>query len=121
MRTAKIDVTKIPKEAIFIGKKGKYIDIVLMENKDGRDQYDNDGFIAMSVSKADREAGVKGVIIGNWKRVGQPQGGSKAPAVPAPSAPTKPEEEDDVPFNRMSPISKLAAFIQTFWPKPVEA
>ena len=101
IRTAKIDVTKIPKEAIFVGKKGKYIDVVLMENRDGTDDYGNDGFVAMSVSKEDREAGKKGVIIGNWKRVGQkaaPAGKTQAPKAATPSAGAPEPEEDDVPF-----------------------
>ena len=100
IRTAKIDVTKIPKEAIFVGKKGKYIDVVLMENRDGTDEYGQDGFIAMSVSKEDREAGKNGVIIGNWKRVGQkaaPRQAAAPKAAPA-TAGTPEPEEDDVPF-----------------------
>lgn len=97
IRTAKIDVTKIPREAIFVGKKGKYIDVVLMENKGGPDDYGNDGFVAMSVSKEDREAGKKGVIIGNWKRIGQKKEQSKPAPAKAPAASPEPES-DDVPF-----------------------
>jgi hypothetical protein len=96
MRIAKLNVVKIPKEAIFVGEKGKYIDIVLMENNDGPDQYGNDGFVAMSVSKEDRLAGKKGVIIGNWKRVGGKK--AQAPKAAQAQAPEKPVDEDDVPF-----------------------
>jgi hypothetical protein len=69
----KIDVTKINKDYFFIGKKRqdgtqpKYLDCVLMANRDGEDDYGNTHFIAQDVGKERREAGVKGPIIGNAK------------------------------------------------------
>jgi hypothetical protein len=69
MQRLKIDVTKIDKTAMFKGAKGTYLDLTLIENKDGRDQYDNDGFIAQDIGKERREAGEKGPIVGNWKHV----------------------------------------------------
>lgn len=74
----KIDVTKIIKDEMFKGKPkdvevdGKlvvktpvYLDGIAFENKNGPDQYGNTHYIVQSVSKASREAGVKGPIIGN--------------------------------------------------------
>lgn len=100
----KLTVSNIPKDRIFVGKKGKYLDLVLHENKDGPDQYQNDGFAAISVSKEEREAGVKGPIVGNWRHVGQ----KPAPAPPRPATgagravrqpdPMEPGDEDDIPF-----------------------
>lgn len=102
MQKLRIDVTKIPREAIFIGKKGKYVTLVLHENKDGRDAYDNDGFAALEISKEEREAGERGAIVGNWQHLGQkPQGThSSKPKPSAPSAPAHAEqgEDDDIPF-----------------------
>jgi len=43
MHTGKIDVTKIDKTFLFKGKAGTYLDIALIPNKSGRDQYGNDG------------------------------------------------------------------------------
>lgn len=62
----KIDVTKIEKERLFKGKKGTYLDAVLMFDTDD-DQYGNNGMIVQSVSKDEREAGTKGNILGNAK------------------------------------------------------
>lgn len=69
MQKLKIDVRKIAKEHLFQGTKGTYLDVTLLENKNGPDEYGNDGFIVQDVSKEAREAGVKGPIIGNWKHL----------------------------------------------------
>ena len=102
MTTVKINVTRILKEHLFEGKAGKYLDLVLMENKDGPDQYGNDGFVIQGVSKEARERGEKGPIIGNWKTVerkmpAQQKPATKPAAQPAP-ADGAPPEDDDVPF-----------------------
>jgi hypothetical protein len=67
MKQAKIDVSKIDKTALFKGAKGIYLDIVIWDNKDGTDQYGNDGFITQDIGKARRDAGERGPIIGNWR------------------------------------------------------
>lgn len=97
MKIAKIDVTKIDKAHLFKGNKGTYLDLVLMENKDGPDKFGNDGFCVQGVSKEARAQGVKGPIIGNWKHVetGRKPQQPKAQTKPDPSV-TVPE--DDVPF-----------------------
>jgi hypothetical protein len=71
MITIKIDVTKIQKDLLFIGKakpdgsQPKYLDCILFENRDGVGKYGDTHFIVQGVSKAAREAGQKGPIIGN--------------------------------------------------------
>ena len=65
--TAKINVTRIDKSALFEGKNGKYLDVAFFENDDGPDQYGNDGYIAQDIGKERRLAGERGEIIGNWK------------------------------------------------------
>lgn len=67
---AKIDVTKIDKSKIFVGAKGKYIDITLLENRDGPDQFDNDFMVVQDIGKEARERGEKGPILGNAKFLG---------------------------------------------------
>ena len=82
---------------IFVGTKGLYISLTLHDNKDGKDQYENDGFASVDVSKEAREAGEKGQIIGNWKHLDVKP---KAAAPKAKSVPPKDEglTQDDVPF-----------------------
>lgn len=63
----KIDVTKIDKDRLYQGKKGKYLDAILIPTPDS--QYDQDFMICQSVSKEEREAGTRGPIIGNAKYV----------------------------------------------------
>lgn len=90
-----IDVVKIPKDRIFIGKKGKYLSLVLHDNRGGPDEYGNDGFVAVSLTKEEREAGKRGEIVGNWKHVGQkPNKAAAAKRAPMPA----PAEPDEIPF-----------------------
>ena len=65
--TLSIDVMKIDKPALFKGKKGTYLGLTLLENKDGKDKYGNDGFVVQDIGKERRLAGEKGPIVGNWK------------------------------------------------------
>ena len=84
----KIDVTKIDKSKLFQGAKGTYLDAVVFL-KDEVDQYGNNGMIVQSVTKEEREQGIKGAILGNSSPVGQQQ----------PQAETAQEEvKDDLPF-----------------------
>lgn len=84
---AKIDVKKISKDDLYVGKKGTYLDAILIPNKDGQSEYGDDGFIVQGVSKEKREAGERGPIIGNWKFLA---GGN--------SNTTTNEADEEVPF-----------------------
>jgi len=79
MQRLNIDVTKLDKSFFFKGGKGTYADLTLMDNRDGTDQYGNDGFVVQDVGKERREAGEKGPIVGNWKYVGQKPSGIREP------------------------------------------
>ena len=70
---------------LYQGKKSLSLDLTLMTNRDGRDQYDNDGFIIHDLGKDRRQAGEKGPILGNWKDLdgGNPQAGRDVPAIEA--------------------------------------
>jgi hypothetical protein len=94
MRTAKINVSKIDKSALFDGKAGKYLDLAFFENKDGTDQYGNDGFVTQDIGKERRLAGERGPIIGNWRETE-----TQRPAAPKPQQPAIVEDDgDDIPF-----------------------
>lgn len=92
-----IDVKKINKEHLYEGKKGTYLNLVLFENRDGVDEYGNSGFVTQEVYKEDREAGVKGPILGNWKELGK---GNQKPKSQPPTrnARQNEPESDDIPF-----------------------
>lgn len=90
MLTGKIDVTKIDKNRLFKGKKGTYLDIVIIEKAN---QY-GDGMIIQSVSEEERKSGKQGTIIGNIKRVSG--GSSNQP--PPPQGGGMPMSQDDLPF-----------------------
>jgi len=62
-----IDVTKIDKARLHKGEKGTYLDSTVFIDVNNVDQYGNNGFIAQSVSKEEREQGVRGEILGNVK------------------------------------------------------
>ena len=104
MQRIKIDVTKIDRTAIHSGAKGKYIDVTLLDNRDGTDQYGNDGMAVQDLGKERREAGEKGPILGNWKYVGQRQAPQQAaPIQHGPSgnrvSPARDDEDfDSIPF-----------------------
>lgn len=97
MITTKINVTKIDKSALFEGKNGKYLDLVLHDNRDGQDQYGNDGYIVQDIGRERREAGERGPIIGNWRKIERRQN-ANAPQTKEPAAHRGGEEDDDIPF-----------------------
>lgn len=107
--SVRIDVTKIDKARLFKGEKGTYLDLTTFVDLDNKDQYDNNGFIAHSVSKEEREQGVQGAILGNVKvfyQNGQ-QSGQNAPQQPvqngvqqgyAAQQPSGQDFDDSIPF-----------------------
>jgi hypothetical protein len=68
MITLKIDVTKIDKNRLYKGKKGTYLNAVLIETPNSEH---SDYMIVESISKEERESGKKGTIIGEGKVLGQ--------------------------------------------------
>ena len=112
MITLSIDVTKINKDLLRTvtkkdGSKATYLNLVLWENKDGKDQYDNDGFCKQSLTKNQRDEGIETQILGNWqdKREGFGAGGKASPAPVSPHNRAKADGyapsndiDDDLPF-----------------------
>jgi hypothetical protein len=102
----KIDVTKLDKARFYKGQKGTYADLNILVDLDQTDDYGNHGFITQSVTKEEREAGVKLPILGNgkiyWRDQVQQQGYQPPPAQQqqkqnAPPVPP-PADDDDLPF-----------------------
>jgi hypothetical protein len=65
--TARIDVTKIEKERLYKGEKGTYLDIVLIPTPNAK--YKQTHMVVQSVSKEERDQGIKGNILGNAKEI----------------------------------------------------
>ena len=94
-----IDLTKIPKDKIIDGKKGKYLPITITLN-DEVDQFGNNGPVCIAQTKEEREAKTAKVYLGNvqvvWTNGNNvdvaPRQDQPAQAAPA-AAPV-----DDLPF-----------------------
>jgi len=91
-----IDVKKIDKAALFIGKKGTYLNMTLMENREGVDQYGNEGFIVQDIGMVRRQAGERGAILGNWKTVKPAQ--AQVPQAQVQVQAQADDDLDDIPF-----------------------
>ena len=95
---ASIDLNKIPKDKIYVGKKGKYLPITITIN-DELDQFGNQGPVVVEQTKEERDAKAPKTYLGNVKVVWSngtnvepaPRDGTPAPAQTAPQA-------DDLPF-----------------------
>ena len=95
---ANINLNDIPKEKIYVGKKGKYLPITITLN-DEVDNYGNQGPVVVEQTKEEREAKVAKVYLGNVKVVWT-NGNNVAPA-PKDAQPQQaavPQPADDLPF-----------------------
>ena len=63
-----INLNAIPKDRIFVGKKGKYLPITITLN-DEPDQFGNQGPVVVDQSKEEREAKAPKTYLGNVKVV----------------------------------------------------
>ena len=94
-----INLNEIPKDKIFVGKKGKYLPITITLN-DEPDQFGNQGPVVVEQTKEERDAKAPKTYLGNVKvvwtngtnvdtapRDNQPVASAPAPAV-----------EEDLPF-----------------------
>ena len=97
---ASIDLNKIPKEKIFVGKKGKYLPITITIN-DELDQFGNQGPVVVEQTKEEREAKAEKTYLGNVKVVWTNGTNVDTPprdGAPAPAPAAKTEVEEDLPF-----------------------
>ena len=96
-----IDLTKIPKDKIIDGKKGKYLPVTITLN-DEVDQFGNQGPVIVSQSKEEREAKTDKVYLGNVQVVWT--NGDNVAAAPRdgvsalPTPPPTQQVEEDLPF-----------------------
>ena len=95
-----IDLNKIPKDKIYVGKKGKYLPITITINNEA-DQFGNQGPVIVEQTKDERDAKAAKTYLGNVKVVWTdgnnvdtaPRDNNQTSAAPAPKA-----AEEDLPF-----------------------
>ena len=88
----KVDVTKLSKDKLFVGKKGTYANITIAELKDAENEYGDTHYAFESQSKEEREAGTDKVYVGNGKEF---MFGGSAANTPTPEPVTA---DEDLPF-----------------------
>jgi hypothetical protein len=105
--TCKLDVTLIDKKRLFQGRKKnrkdvlpQYLDLVLIPTRptqygDQRDEQTH--MVLQSVTKEERDKGIKGEILGNAvERIGERD--RRAPAAAEPTHPADDGEDSEIPF-----------------------
>ena len=95
---ASINLSEIPKDKIFVGKKGKYLPITISLN-DEVDQFGNQGPVVVEQTKEERESKQAKTYLGNVKVVWT-NGDNVAPAPRdnQPAAEPAAVKSEDLPF-----------------------
>lgn len=93
MLRVKINFDLLDQSKLFPGKKGRYLDLALIETKGNK--YGDDYMVVQDLGKEARERGEKGPILGN-ARVIRAQGAQTAPAHKAAQEPEN--DGQNVPF-----------------------
>ena len=92
----KVDVSKLDKSRFFQGKKGTYVDLTTFIDTENTGEYGDNGTIAQSTSKEERQNGVKLPICGNAKVFYKDEQAGYTPPV-SQEAPFD-DEDSEVPF-----------------------
>ena len=96
---ASINLSEIPKDKIYIGKKGKYLPITITLN-DEVDQFGNQGPVVVEQTKEEREAKQAKTYLGNVKVVWT--NGDNVATAPRDNQPQQatsaPVTKEDLPF-----------------------
>ena len=95
-----INLNNIPKDKIFIGKKGKYLPITITLNNEP-DQFGNQGPVVVEQAKEERDAKAAKTYLGNVKVVWTdgnnvdraPYSENQSAPAPAPA-----QADEDLPF-----------------------
>ncbi len=97
-----LNLDAIPKDKVFIGKKGKYLAVTVTLN-DEVDPYGNQGPVIVDQAKEEREAKAPKTYLGNAKVIWtngtnvEPAPRDDQPGQPVAAAPTA-LQPDDLPF-----------------------
>lgn len=98
-----IDVTKIDKSRLYKGQKGTYLDATVFLDLVDADQFGNHGMITQSVTKEEKEGGIRGAILGNGKIIWRDEADAQSQRQRQPDrTPARqqaaPDFDDDLPF-----------------------
>ena len=95
---ASINLSEIPKDKIYVGKKGKYLPITITLN-DEVDQFGNQGPVVVEQTKEEREAKAAKTYLGNVKVVWTNGNNvATAPRDNQPQATPAPVKPEDLPL-----------------------
>ena len=97
---ASINLNEIPKDKIYVGKKGKYLPITITLN-DEVDQFGNQGPVVVEQTKDERDAKTAKTYLGNVKVVwtnGTNVDTAPRDGEPAQQSAPAPKPEADLPF-----------------------
>ena len=93
-----INLEAIPKDKIFVGKKGKYLPVTITIN-DELDQFGNQGPVVVEQTKEERDAKASKTYLGNVKVVWTDGNNvDRAPMDNQPQAAPAPKVDEDLPF-----------------------
>ena len=95
-----INVSKIPKEKLYDGKKGKYLQVTFVQNNEP-DQFGQNASVYVSQSQEENENKVPKIYLGNGKVVwtdGQVVDPVKKESSAPATQPVQEEEGEDLPF-----------------------
>ena len=95
---ASINLNDIPKDKIYVGKKGKYLPITITLN-DELDQFGNQGPVVVEQTKEERDAKTSKTYLGNVKVVWTDGNNvDRAPMDNQPQVAPAPKVDEDLPF-----------------------
>ena len=95
---ASINLSEVPKDKIYVGKKGKYLHITITLN-DELDKFGNQGPVVVEQTKEERDAKAPKTYLGNVKVVwSNGTNVEPAPRTDAPAPAPAPAPADDLPF-----------------------
>ena len=93
-----INLNEIPKDKIYVGKKGKYLPITITLNNEV-DQFGNQGPVVVEQTKDERDAKAEKTYLGNVKVVWTDGNNvDRAPMDNQPQAAPAPAVDEDLPF-----------------------
>lgn len=97
--TVRINMDKVQKDHLYVGRKGTYLNLVIWEMADGLDQFGNTHSVQQDVGKDLRDAGMQNPFIGSAKVPASSDSTKEGLAAMKAAAIAPPDEENEDPFS----------------------